>query len=295
MLGQVGKVLKVYADGDLRVAFGGQTWTFNPACLSAQPVEVDANLMTAENPNESGSKASAGKRGLISNTPAPALSPAGFQLSPYSPSFQLCYTSFLIHAASVASSLFVFFQQCVKYASFWNFLCSISWSCTLTAGGHVCHHVTSSQQSLNHDKIFSVYVFSSDYGRLTTDWCVFANVCGQIPVHAGTFWLILAFVNQFEWLIFFFFFLQGLCDIRIEVEKTNVILLSSVPFSHPTPTPPLLPLFLTLSLFRYCHLSAGEAALSVHRARQSQSASHWGSAWQCQQGAGAGAEVSWQG
>lgn len=55
-LGQVGKVLKVYADGDLRVAFGGQTWTFNPACLSAQPVEVDANLMTAENPSESRSK-----------------------------------------------------------------------------------------------------------------------------------------------------------------------------------------------------------------------------------------------
>uniref|UniRef100_A0A671S9K6 E3 ubiquitin-protein ligase MIB2 n=1 Tax=Sinocyclocheilus anshuiensis TaxID=1608454 RepID=A0A671S9K6_9TELE len=48
-LGQVGKVLKVYADGDLRVAFGGQTWTFNPACLSAQRGEVDANLMTAEN------------------------------------------------------------------------------------------------------------------------------------------------------------------------------------------------------------------------------------------------------
>ncbi|KAM9344176.1 E3 ubiquitin-protein ligase MIB2 isoform 2-T3 [Pholidichthys leucotaenia] len=55
VLGQVGKVLKVYADGDLRVAFGGQTWTFNPACLSAQPVEVDANLMTTENSNESGS------------------------------------------------------------------------------------------------------------------------------------------------------------------------------------------------------------------------------------------------
>uniref|UniRef100_A0A8C5BPF6 RING-type E3 ubiquitin transferase n=1 Tax=Gadus morhua TaxID=8049 RepID=A0A8C5BPF6_GADMO len=54
-LGQVGKVLKVYADGDLRVAFGGQTWTFNPACLSAQTAEVDANLMTAENPSESGS------------------------------------------------------------------------------------------------------------------------------------------------------------------------------------------------------------------------------------------------
>lgn len=66
-------MLKVYADGDLRVAFGGQTWTFNPACLSAQPMEVDANLMTAENPNESGSKASAGTMGLNSNTPAPAL------------------------------------------------------------------------------------------------------------------------------------------------------------------------------------------------------------------------------
>lgn len=63
VLGQVGKVLKVYADGDLRVAFGAQTWTFNPACLLAQPVEVDANLMTAENPNESGSKPSAGLRG----------------------------------------------------------------------------------------------------------------------------------------------------------------------------------------------------------------------------------------
>ncbi|XP_051915130.1 E3 ubiquitin-protein ligase MIB2 isoform X1 [Hippocampus zosterae] len=55
VVGQVGKVLKVYADGDLRVAFGGQTWTFNPACLSAQQLEMDANLMTAENPNESGS------------------------------------------------------------------------------------------------------------------------------------------------------------------------------------------------------------------------------------------------
>ncbi|MFT7804590.1 E3 ubiquitin-protein ligase MIB2 [Arapaima gigas] len=54
VLGQVGKVLKVYADGDLRVAFGCQTWTFNPVCLSAQPAEVDANLMTAENPSESG-------------------------------------------------------------------------------------------------------------------------------------------------------------------------------------------------------------------------------------------------
>ncbi|TRY64654.1 hypothetical protein DNTS_034849 [Danionella cerebrum] len=54
-LGQVGKVLKVYADGDLRVVFGGHTWTFNPACLSARPVDVDANLMTADSTCESGS------------------------------------------------------------------------------------------------------------------------------------------------------------------------------------------------------------------------------------------------
>lgn len=71
VLGQVGKVLKVYGDGDLRVAFGGQTWTFNPACLCAQPVEVDANLMTAENPSESGSKASRqGREGFVSRPPA---------------------------------------------------------------------------------------------------------------------------------------------------------------------------------------------------------------------------------
>ncbi|XP_064642010.1 E3 ubiquitin-protein ligase MIB2-like isoform X2 [Lineus longissimus] len=31
-LGQTGKVLKVYADGDLRVSVASQTWTFNPAC-----------------------------------------------------------------------------------------------------------------------------------------------------------------------------------------------------------------------------------------------------------------------
>lgn len=55
-LGQVGKVLKVYADGDLRVAFGSQTWTFNPACICAHPVEVNANLMTTENPSQSGCK-----------------------------------------------------------------------------------------------------------------------------------------------------------------------------------------------------------------------------------------------
>ncbi|GCB72199.1 hypothetical protein scyTo_0009056, partial [Scyliorhinus torazame] len=55
-LGQIGKVLKVYGDGDLRVGVGGQTWTFNPACVTtAQPGEVDANLMTTDNTNDSAS------------------------------------------------------------------------------------------------------------------------------------------------------------------------------------------------------------------------------------------------
>ncbi|XP_072888522.1 E3 ubiquitin-protein ligase MIB2 isoform X3 [Hemitrygon akajei] len=55
-LGQVGKVLKVYADGDLRVGVGGQTWTFNPACVTAvQPGDVDANLMTTDSSNDSAS------------------------------------------------------------------------------------------------------------------------------------------------------------------------------------------------------------------------------------------------
>ncbi|XP_041954145.1 E3 ubiquitin-protein ligase MIB2 isoform X2 [Alosa sapidissima] len=67
-LGQVGKVLKVYADGDLRVAFGSQTWTFNPACICAQPVEVNANLMTPENPSQSGCGVSSVLEKLLSQS-----------------------------------------------------------------------------------------------------------------------------------------------------------------------------------------------------------------------------------
>lgn len=36
-LGQVGKVLKVYSSGDLRVAVNKRTWTFNPMCLVPAP------------------------------------------------------------------------------------------------------------------------------------------------------------------------------------------------------------------------------------------------------------------
>lgn len=45
-------------------------------------------------------------------------------------------------------------------------------------------------------------------------------------------------------------------------------------------------------VLRYCHLSAGEAAVSVRGARQSQSAGHRGSTRQCHQSARVGAEVS---
>ncbi|XP_053308066.1 E3 ubiquitin-protein ligase MIB2 isoform X3 [Spea bombifrons] len=51
-LGQIGKVIKVFGDGDMRVSVGGQSWTFNPACLTAYQQEEDANLMTTENAKE---------------------------------------------------------------------------------------------------------------------------------------------------------------------------------------------------------------------------------------------------
>ena len=34
MLGHVGRVIKVYPDGDLRVEVGTQIWTLNPACCT---------------------------------------------------------------------------------------------------------------------------------------------------------------------------------------------------------------------------------------------------------------------
>ncbi|XP_041319607.1 E3 ubiquitin-protein ligase MIB2 [Pyrgilauda ruficollis] len=52
-LGHIGKVIKVYGDGDLRVSVGGQSWTFNPACLTAYQREEEANLMTTDSAKES--------------------------------------------------------------------------------------------------------------------------------------------------------------------------------------------------------------------------------------------------
>ncbi|XP_005986112.1 E3 ubiquitin-protein ligase MIB2 isoform X2 [Latimeria chalumnae] len=70
-LGQTGKVQKIYGDGDLRVNVGGQNWTFNPACLIAHPVEVDANLMKAENNNEARSTLISVLEKLLSQTTDP--------------------------------------------------------------------------------------------------------------------------------------------------------------------------------------------------------------------------------
>lgn len=36
-LGKTGKVIKIYSDGDLRVALDGHTWTFNPLSVTLVP------------------------------------------------------------------------------------------------------------------------------------------------------------------------------------------------------------------------------------------------------------------
>ncbi|XP_029678804.1 E3 ubiquitin-protein ligase MIB2-like [Formica exsecta] len=48
-LGKTGKIIKIYPDGDLRVALDGPTWTFNP--LSVVPVSSCTNVMTAAHDN----------------------------------------------------------------------------------------------------------------------------------------------------------------------------------------------------------------------------------------------------
>lgn len=76
-LGRVGKVVKVFGDGNLRVAVGGQRWTFSPSCLVAYRPEEDTNLDVAERARENKSVHqpwSLGKAGwvLASTYPSPA-------------------------------------------------------------------------------------------------------------------------------------------------------------------------------------------------------------------------------
>ncbi|XP_040590957.1 E3 ubiquitin-protein ligase MIB2 isoform X5 [Mesocricetus auratus] len=72
-LGRVGKVVKVFGDGNLRVAVGGQRWTFSPSCLVAYRPEEDANLDVAERSRENKSAASAPVAGGRQGSPWPAL------------------------------------------------------------------------------------------------------------------------------------------------------------------------------------------------------------------------------
>ncbi|KAL5015310.1 hypothetical protein ScPMuIL_009580 [Solemya velum] len=51
-LGKVGRVLKVYPDGDLRVAVAGQTWTFNPVCCKAISSNQDINTTNSHEHDE---------------------------------------------------------------------------------------------------------------------------------------------------------------------------------------------------------------------------------------------------
>lgn len=55
-LGKTGKVIKIYSDGDLRVALDihGHTWTFNP--LSVVPVSSGTNAMAAVQDNANRSR-----------------------------------------------------------------------------------------------------------------------------------------------------------------------------------------------------------------------------------------------
>ncbi|XP_074233807.1 E3 ubiquitin-protein ligase MIB2 isoform X5 [Camelus bactrianus] len=57
-LGRIGKVVKVFGDGNLRVAVSGQLWTFSPCCLVAYRPEEDANLDVAERARENKSSLS---------------------------------------------------------------------------------------------------------------------------------------------------------------------------------------------------------------------------------------------
>ncbi|XP_070117235.1 E3 ubiquitin-protein ligase MIB2 isoform X2 [Equus caballus] len=80
-LGRVGKVVKVFGDGNLRVAVGGQLWTFSPSCLLAYRPEEDANLDVAERARENKSAGTQLRQpvggGLLPTTTSPYPCPPG--------------------------------------------------------------------------------------------------------------------------------------------------------------------------------------------------------------------------
>ena len=49
-LGQVGRVVKVFPTGDVRVVVNSRTWTYNPRCLKHAPLEdIPPNECVCEN------------------------------------------------------------------------------------------------------------------------------------------------------------------------------------------------------------------------------------------------------
>ncbi|CAG2115647.1 unnamed protein product, partial [Medioppia subpectinata] len=58
-IGKMGKIVKVYADEDLRVTVDGQTWTFNPLCVSLMPgsaTEMNNTMISHPTREESNSR-----------------------------------------------------------------------------------------------------------------------------------------------------------------------------------------------------------------------------------------------
>lgn len=55
-LGHIGRVLKVFGDGNLGVLVSGKLWTFSPSCLVAYRPEEDANLDVAKRARENKSE-----------------------------------------------------------------------------------------------------------------------------------------------------------------------------------------------------------------------------------------------
>lgn len=74
-------MVKVFGDGNLRVAVGGQLWTFSPSCLLAYRPEEDANLDVAERARENKSAGTQLRQpvggGLLPTTTSPYPCPPG--------------------------------------------------------------------------------------------------------------------------------------------------------------------------------------------------------------------------
>lgn len=57
-LGKSGKVIKIYSDGDLRVALDGHTWTFNPLSVTIVPTSTEGDNMKQAEANRRRDQAS---------------------------------------------------------------------------------------------------------------------------------------------------------------------------------------------------------------------------------------------